>query len=130
MTSPCLINFDPEALSIQARYDDEVARFRAKKRWETLFTEIYLLEPKTDFRITLFSDEDRLFFYMVCHFVSQVGKYVFYRITSDQNNAAVRTLKVSHYASFPQELEVNCSRPGTGYQKNFLLRLLKYFQAG
>ncbi len=127
MIGPCLLNIDLNNFSIEARYDDELSRYRAKKRWESLLKDIYLLEPSTDFSIKSFSDPDRCFYYLKCAFKTQVGKFILQRMCAELNSPAIKTLKVAHYARFPEEVEpVSQTKP----QKHFLLKLLQYFQTG
>lgn len=126
MVEPCLLNIDLEKFVVEARYNDELSRFRAKKRWITLFKEIYLLEPKQDFAITSFTDSDRFFYYLRCSFKTQVGRFIMQRICSELNSPALKTLKVAHYSNFPEEVKPEQRAP----QKSFLLKLLQYFQAG
>lgn len=126
MVGPALITICTDTLAIQARYDDELSLQRAKRRWRLLFQEIFLIEPKLDFEFSKFTDPDRCFFTLTCQFKSQVGRYVFLRIQSDPQSAAMKTLKVAHYPVFPSAVAADEGQDS----KRFLIKLLQYFQAG
>lgn len=93
------LTFDPDALSLQGEYGDELSAYRARKCWiETLET-CFLLDRGTDYKIKAVSDATTGSFKISCVFESACGRYAFWRLTNHQAPEAQYLLETAHIPS-------------------------------
>lgn len=118
------ITVDLSNFSIESKFCDEVTRFKTKKGWRTILETLFLLDEKEDFVIESFNDPDKCFYFLKLSFISQVGKYSFFRLTSNPHNPIWKAFQSATPLNRNVTNEVSCEKT----DKNFLLKIISYFQ--
>ena len=88
--------FDPDTITLQGCYADELSAYRAKKLWIEAFENNFLLEYPTDFSITVTNDFERHLFFLTCSFVSACARYAFWRLTNHQAPEVQYVIETAH----------------------------------
>ena len=92
------ILFDKDAITLFARYHDELSAHRAKRIWIETYESHFLLEEDGDYRLEVAKEESELevFFVLRCKFISACARYAFWRITNQQAPEAQYVLETAH----------------------------------
>ena len=87
--------FDPERISLEGIYRDEISAYRAKKVWIEVLESTFLLDHNYDlcFIIGEYS-EDR--FFLSCQFTTACARYAFWRLTNHQAPEAQYVIETAH----------------------------------
>ncbi len=88
--------FDPDGISLQGLYGDELSLFRARRIWSETLERTFLLEKKRDFEFQINKDYDSNRFGLKCTFVSACGRYAFWRLTNNQAPEAQYEIETAH----------------------------------
>ncbi|MCB0317137.1 MAG: hypothetical protein KDD56_00165 [Bdellovibrionales bacterium] len=87
--------FDPERISLEGIYKDELSAYRAKRVWIEVLESIFLLDNKHD--LSFITGEycgDRYF--LSCQFVTACARYAFWRLTNQQSPEAQYMIETAH----------------------------------
>lgn len=93
---PTTVCFDPETISLQGVYRDELSLFRAKKKWADTLEISFMLEHNKDFSFTMIRHYEELKFILFCHFHTASGRYAFWRLTNYQAPDAQYLIETAH----------------------------------
>ena len=95
--------FDPDAICLMGIYRDEIAVFRARRRWSEILEASFALKAEEDYcfetRALIDSNEFRL----VCRFNSPCGRYAFWRLTNAQAPEAQYEIETAHIPDSPSK---------------------------
>lgn len=95
--------FDPDAICLMGIYRDEIAVFRARRRWSQILEASFALKSEEDYcfetRALIDSNEFRL----VCRFNSPCGRYAFWRLTNAQAPEAQYEIETAHIPDSPSK---------------------------
>jgi hypothetical protein len=95
--------FDPDAICLMGIYRDEIAVFRARRRWSQILEAFFALKSEEDYcfetRALIDSNEFRL----VCRFNSPCGRYAFWRLTNAQAPEAQYEIETAHIPDSPSK---------------------------
>ncbi len=95
--------FDPDAICLMGIYSDELAVFRARRRWSQILELSFSLNDREDYsfepRALIDSNEFRL----VCRFNSPMGRYAFWRLTNAQAPEAQYEIETAHIPDTPSK---------------------------
>lgn len=88
--------FDPEHITLEGLYADQVSAYRARRVWEETLSQSFLLEPKHDFvlRVKAVGAEPR--FALRCEFLTACARYAFWRLTNNQAPEAQYIIETAH----------------------------------
>jgi hypothetical protein len=90
------VSFDPDHITLEGVYTDQLSAYRAKKVWlETLETN-FLLEPGHDFNLSIASRVDEHRFALRCEFLTACARYAFWRLTNHQAPEAQYVIETAH----------------------------------
>lgn len=90
------VSFDPDHITLEGVYTDQLSAYRAKKVWmETLETN-FLLEKGHDFTLTILSKVDEHRFVLRCEFLTACARYAFWRLTNHQAPEAQYIIETAH----------------------------------
>jgi hypothetical protein len=90
------VTFDPEQITLQGCYKDEISAYRARKLWiETLETN-FILEDGYDFEASVVALGDGLGFLLSCEFLTACARYAFWRLTNNQAPEAQYVIETAH----------------------------------
>lgn len=93
--------FDPDEISLLGIYSDELALFRARRKWNEILERAFMLEGKQDFVIETVSEADMNAFRLVCRFNTACGRYAFWRLTNAQAPEAQYEIETAHIPNSP-----------------------------
>ena len=88
--------FDPDSVTLQGVYSDELSLFRARKIWTATLEATFLLEGARDFRFDIFRSYEAGRFVLRCAFLSACGRYAFWRLTNNQAPEAQYEIETAH----------------------------------
>jgi hypothetical protein len=88
--------FDPDSVTLQGSYSDEISAYRAKKLWAETLEMNFLLDEKHDFALSVSSNLDANQFLLNCKFLTACGRYAFWRITNNQAPEAQYVIETAH----------------------------------
>ena len=88
--------FDPDRVSLEGVYKDELSAFRAKRVWIEALESTFLLDHSHDlaFITGKYNDSDRYF--LSCQFVTACARYAFWRLTNHQAPEAQYIIETAH----------------------------------
>ena len=90
------VSFDPEGVTLEGKYTDELSAFRARRGWtETLETNS-LLDPSYDVVMKVAQAAEKTQFVLRCEFVSACARYAFWRLTNNQAPEAQYQIETAH----------------------------------
>lgn len=90
------VSFDPEQITLEGVYTDQISAYRAKKVWLQTFETNFLLEPKHDFALKIVSKFDEKKFVLRCEFLTACARYAFWRLTNHQAPEAQFIIETAH----------------------------------
>jgi hypothetical protein len=95
--------FDPDNVTLDGVYIDELSAYRAKKCWIEALENHFLLEPEHDFflQIEAINGEQRL----RCEFVTACARYAFWRLTNNQAPEAQYIIETAHIPKGESQFE-------------------------
>lgn len=122
--------FDPENITLEGYYNDELSAFRARRSWQKALHESFLLDKKRDFSFEIIQCHDG-YFGIKCIFTSACGRYAFWRLTNNQAPEAQYQIETGHIpdseSRYPEmitapDMQIRASAPmvltGETYQNN------------
>lgn len=90
------VSFDPEHITLEGIYSDQLSAYRAKKVWlETLETN-FLLESDHDFALRVRSNASERRYVLRCEFLTACARYAFWRLTNNQAPEAQYIIETAH----------------------------------
>jgi hypothetical protein len=90
------LTYNPDQISIEGAYPDELSVQRVKKTWCTILETDFLLIPKTDFEFNKEQNTDAENFTIKCRFTSACGRYAFWRLLNEQAPEVQFLLETAH----------------------------------
>lgn len=87
--------FDPDSVTLEGFYSDELSAHRAKRTWESALENHFLLEPDHDFTLKISSVESKCFA-LTCEFLTACARYAFWRLTNSQAPEAQYIIETAH----------------------------------
>jgi len=90
------LTYNPDQISIEGAYADELSVQRVKKTWCTILETDFLLIPKTDFELQKEQNSDTGNFTIKCCFTSACGRYAFWRLLNEQAPEVQFLLETAH----------------------------------
>ena len=88
--------FDPEAVTIEGKYLDELSAHRAKKGWVETLEVNFLLDPAYDVIFKVANAAEATQYILRCEFVSACARYAFWRLTNNQAPEAQYQIETAH----------------------------------
>lgn len=88
--------FDPDNVTLQGRYSDELSAFRAKKVWIETLEDNFLLENKHDISVAISPDLENHVFTLTCTFLTACARYAFWRLTNSQAPEVQYIIETAH----------------------------------
>ncbi len=88
--------YDPERITLEGRYSDELSAYRAKRNWQETFETYFLLEDGEDFELEVKRDKGEHDILLTCCFFSACGRYAFWRLTNEQAPEAQYRIETAH----------------------------------
>jgi|1048.fasta_scaffold24469_3 hypothetical protein len=95
--------FDPDAICLMGIYSNELAVFRARRRWTDILESSFSLKIKEDFLLETVSELDCGEFRLMCRFNSPCGRYAFWRLTNAQAPEAQYEIETAHIPDCPSK---------------------------
>ncbi|MEZ4753584.1 MAG: hypothetical protein R3A13_04640 [Bdellovibrionota bacterium] len=88
--------FDPDRISLEGIYRDEISTYRAKRVWIEALESTFLLDHNHDlcFLIGRYGDSNK--FFLSCQFVTACARYAFWRLTNHQAPEAQYLIETAH----------------------------------
>lgn len=90
------VRFDPDKVTLEGSYKDELSLFRARKSWGQTLESYFLLDKGHDFVIHAESEMSDAKFTLTCEFVSACARYAFWRLTNNQALEAQYLIETAH----------------------------------
>ena len=92
------VKFDPDRVTLEGYYADELSPFRAKRIWTEILETNFLLDSGHDFsmHVEQKSDSDQNAYVLVCKFLTACARYAFWRITNNQAPEAQYLIETAH----------------------------------
>jgi len=90
------IQFCLDTTSLTGFYSDELACYRARRVWKTVFERTFLLKSECDFIMETESSEEGQPFSLRCFFNSPSGRYALWRLANDQAPESQYTIETAH----------------------------------
>lgn len=90
------VRFDPNSVTLEGLYGDEVSAYRAKKTWLETLKASFLLEPGHDFELSVAHDEGAERYILACAFKTACARYAFWRLTNHQAPEAQYQIETGH----------------------------------
>jgi hypothetical protein len=91
--------YDPERVTLEGAYSDQVTAYRARRRWIRTLEMNFLLEGKHDFVVKVVLDEREGNFRVRCDFLTACGRYAFWRLTHNQAPEVQYLIETAHLPS-------------------------------
>lgn len=88
--------FDPDSVTLEGWYSDELAAHRAKRSWVATLGEHFLLDEEEDFICQVNQNNERRYFYLRCEFITACARYAFWRLTNSQAPEAQYLIETAH----------------------------------
>ena len=76
--------FDADGVAVIAKYRDELAAYRARRRWVDVLHRYFLLEKARDYELSILAVAENNYFVLNCFFISACGRYAFWRLVNEQ----------------------------------------------
>ena len=103
--------YNPDTISLQGVYLDELSLFRAKKQWSDTLSTSFLLDLGRDFDFNIVRDYEGGKFVLGCQFMTACGRYAFWRLTNDQAPEAQYEVETAHIPDSPSHHDQFVSAP-------------------
>lgn len=97
--------FDPERITLEGRYSDQVTAYRARKKWAKALETSFLLEGKHDFSLSIercpnsYEGVSEGTYAVTCDFHTACGRYAFWRLTHNQAPEVQFLLETAHLST-------------------------------
>ena len=88
--------FDPDNITLQGCYPDELSAYRAKRLWIETLENCFLLEQGHDFSVCVRQHRDSSRFVLLCEFTTACARYAFWRLTNHQAPEAQYVIETAH----------------------------------
>lgn len=88
------VTFNPDQVTLQGIYSDELSAHRAKKTWIETLEGAFILENRTDIDLAI-RDTDAGYL-LECHFLTACARYAFWRLTNNQAPEAQYIIETAH----------------------------------
>jgi hypothetical protein len=88
--------FDPQEITLEGAYFDEISAYRAKRVWTSVLESSFLLESRHDFTMTVARGVGLDCYVLRCDFTSACGRYAFWRLTHNQAPEAQYVIETAH----------------------------------
>ena len=88
--------FDPEHVTLEGAYTDELSLHRAKKVWVETLKQSFLLEKDHDFKLIAIPILEQSRFVLKCEFITACARYAFWRLTNNQAPEAQYIIETAH----------------------------------
>jgi len=100
LTSECPtldgVCFDPEHITLEGTYIDQLSAYRAKRVWVGILNESFLLETEHDFRLRVDPVNTSNRYTLRCEFLTACARYAFWRLTNNQAPEAQYIIETAH----------------------------------
>lgn len=90
------VSFDPEHITLEGAYTDQLSAYRARKVWLETFESNFLLEAGHDFSLSVCSSFEDNKFALKCQFLTACARYAFWRLTNNQAPEAQYIIETAH----------------------------------
>lgn len=88
--------FDPLEITLEGSYVDELSAYRARKVWNSVLEDNFLLECEHDYIMKVSPGNDAGLFHLKCDFRTACGRYAFWRLTHNQAPEAQYLIETAH----------------------------------
>lgn len=78
--------YDADKLTLIGKFNNELAAYRARRRWTEVFGDHFLLEHQKDYKMLVETTEEE--FQLAVSFHSPCGRYAFWRLVNKQTPEA------------------------------------------
>jgi hypothetical protein len=95
--------FDPENVTLEGVYADELSAYRARKCWAEALENHFLLEPEHDFFVVIDDSTDD--YRLRCEFITACARYAFWRLTNNQAPEAQYIIETAHIPKGESQFE-------------------------
>ena len=99
------VNFNSVDMVLERDYSDQLSAYRAKRIWQNVFEDKFLLDDTSDYDITVLSDHSRKKYRIKCEFVSSYGRYAFWRLINRHADDALETMESAHIPAINDDKE-------------------------
>jgi hypothetical protein len=103
LNSPAGVCFDPDNVTLEGVYADELSTFRARKCWVEALENHFLLEVEHDFLLLVERKGDE--FQLRCEFLTACARYAFWRLTNNQAPEAQYIIETAHIPKGESQFE-------------------------
>lgn len=90
------VSYDPEHITLEGIYTDQLSAYRAKKVWQETLETNFLLESEHDFALKVCSRSIEHRFILRCEFLTACARYAFWRLTNNQAPEAQYIIETAH----------------------------------
>lgn len=88
--------FDPDNVTLQGSYTDELSAHRARRLWAETLEEYFLLENNHDIVFSVLPDLEKHVFTLTCTFSTACARYAFWRLTNNQAPEVQYVIETAH----------------------------------
>lgn len=88
---------------ITGHYSHELSLYRAKKLWEQVLEEYFLLDRNTDFLLQTKINHEKGEFSLWCFFTSACGRYACWRVSHQHAPEALALIEIAHIPRSPSK---------------------------
>lgn len=89
------VRFDPESITLEGIYSDELSAYRARKVWTETLKSSFLLELDHDIQFKIVGSNSTRFI-LSCEFKTACARYAFWRLTNHQAPEAQYQIETGH----------------------------------
>ena len=90
------VSFDPEHITLEGSYNDQISAYRARRVWIDTLTESFLLEIDHDFKLKVVNQQESERYFLRCEFLTACARYAFWRLTNNQAPEAQYIIETAH----------------------------------
>lgn len=90
------VSFDPEHITLEGSYTDQISAYRARRVWVSTLTESFLLEIDHDFKLKVEMNSESARYFLRCEFLTACARYAFWRLTNNQAPEAQYIIETAH----------------------------------
>ncbi len=90
------VAFDMSRMTLDGLYQNELDAYRAKRVWRQALSSLFILDPESDFELSVRSDNQSDTFLLTCEFKTACGRYAFWRLTNNQAPEAQSIIEAAH----------------------------------
>ena len=76
--------FDADTITLIGKFSDELAAYRARRKWREVLTTYFLLEHDRDYEMQIQHQSEASEWTLRCEFQSACGRYAFWRLINRQ----------------------------------------------